>query len=84
MRVMSAVAKALGHPLDDLYISYPTIRRARLKNRKEVSIRIKDTFKVSQENESLLIKKKLKLHFFEGRKCCRSLGHKNIAGYYRD
>lgn len=45
--VIKAVALALGHNLNDLIISRSTIRRARMKNRKETAERIKDNFTVS-------------------------------------
>jgi hypothetical protein len=44
MFVVSSVAKALGHPLDDLILSRSTIRRARIATRKEVSETDKEYF----------------------------------------
>ena len=42
--LFSSVAKALGHPLDDLTLSRSTIRRARIATRKEVSETDKEYF----------------------------------------
>lgn len=46
VRITGAIAKALGHNVDDLAFSRSTIYRARGKNRKETADRIKNTFKV--------------------------------------
>lgn len=45
-RVISEVAPALGHSLNDLYISRSTISRARKKYRKQNAEKIKDIFSV--------------------------------------
>lgn len=46
VRVISEVAQALGHSLNDLVISRTTIQRARKKNREENATKIKDDFSV--------------------------------------
>jgi len=44
MFVVASVAKALGHPVEDLTLSQSTIRRTRMATRKEVSEADKDSF----------------------------------------
>jgi hypothetical protein len=44
MFVVASVAKALGHPLNDLTLSRSSIRRARMTTRKEVSETVKEYF----------------------------------------
>ena len=46
MFVVVSVAKALGHPLDDMALSRSTIRRSRMAIRKEVAEADKDNFSV--------------------------------------
>lgn len=46
MFVVASVAKALGHPLDDLALSRSTIRRSRMAIRKEAAEADKDSFNV--------------------------------------
>lgn len=50
VRVICDVAQALGHSLDDLYISRSTIRRLRKKYRKKAALKIKNTFSVIFKN----------------------------------
>jgi len=44
MFVVASVAKALGHPVEDLTLSQSTIRRTRMATHKEVSEADKDSF----------------------------------------
>lgn len=46
VRVISEVAQALGHSLNDLVISRSTIQKARKKNREENATKIKDALTV--------------------------------------
>lgn len=47
VRIISAVAQALGFDLDELVISRQTIRRIRIKNRETIAKRVKEQFKVN-------------------------------------
>lgn len=47
VRVISAVAQALGFSIDDLVLSRSTIRRVRKENREKVAKQIKETFTVN-------------------------------------
>lgn len=46
MHIISAVAEALGHSLDDLAISRTTLNRIRKKNRETIANRVMDNFEV--------------------------------------
>lgn len=46
MFVVASVAKALGHPLEDLALSRSTIRRSRMATRKQVTEADKDSFPI--------------------------------------
>lgn len=50
MRIISAVAQSFGYKISDLVLSRSTIRRARIKYRKETATEVKQNFKVGYFN----------------------------------
>lgn len=63
VRVISEVAQALGHLLDDLVVSRRTIERVRSENRKKIAAKIKSDFSVILKILILLLKTVTKIYF---------------------